>query len=779
MILFSNKRKLNNKGNTLSIVIIGIFVLAILGTLILNVTATNLRIRSSEYKAEKQFYYAEKAIDQIYAGIGTEAMNSVRKSYNDVLKNYVKSSGTNKFTTLNNADANDLFNKKYMDELKNSTTGYPLGNSESVIGSIKSRFQGYISDITDCTCDLDMANTSVVYDDNTNTKKITIKNVKIVTTHNGYSSSITTDFVIIPPKVNINFIDSSSKDFTYLFKNALVVNGDSNVSTPALRVNSNVNFNVEGNCYFGSNAQGSYKAFAKDSVKLESLSSFNYKSLDNFVCKGSLVLNGATATIDTKKVWARNLVTQGLNDKLTIKGDCIIPDDLEVNGTNSVINISNGSYYGCGYVGSSEDYNKEANSGDSTKYFSDENAFSGNYIFDHEKRSAIMVNGVGADIDLSNLSNLILGGRAFIDLDNVGNEAYATYMTGESVSLKGNQKTYLADTSKLGEITANPCDYNQITKYINNGELNYDEAKIDKSSILAKKVGNDIFFYDKVLNPVDQTNNFKNKYSNAKVQKTIKDSVTTLKVKKLLLPENRFTVGAVSEVKDDSTYKMYDAGSYGTESIDFYKLMPDLKSRTEFMTNQLKEFTDIPIGTDYIPQTQTAKNTDPLTEFINLNNMQAIYGSNKEFQNIQNTTDSNIFDPNFKQGLIDLLDHYNIQGVMNRNVGIQLYDNASNPADVKTLADGSRTGIIIVTGNCKISNDFTGLIICGGNLEVQGNCKITANPEIVQYIAEHSPKLQEVLSGYIPGANAGGKVDIKDVSYKDLVSTDNWKKNAD
>lgn len=96
MILFSNKRKLNNKGNTLSIVIIGIFVLAILGTLILNVTATNLRIRSSEYKAEKQFYYAEKAIDQIYAGIGTEAMNSVRKSYNDVLKNYVKSSGTNK-----------------------------------------------------------------------------------------------------------------------------------------------------------------------------------------------------------------------------------------------------------------------------------------------------------------------------------------------------------------------------------------------------------------------------------------------------------------------------------------------------------------------------------------------------------------------------------------------------------------------------------------------------------------------------------------------------------
>src|SRR5574344_1431816 len=129
MDLFFKNRKLNNKGNTLSVVLIGILVLAILGTLILNVTATNLRVRASEYRAEKQFNNAEKAIDLIYGGIGTEVMNSVRTSYNDVLTNYVKPSGATAYTTLNNEDANNKFNDKYLEILKDPIKGYPLGTT--------------------------------------------------------------------------------------------------------------------------------------------------------------------------------------------------------------------------------------------------------------------------------------------------------------------------------------------------------------------------------------------------------------------------------------------------------------------------------------------------------------------------------------------------------------------------------------------------------------------------------------------------------------------------
>ena len=89
-------KKLNNKGDTLVIVLIGIFVLSILGTLILGVTATNLSMKANENKNEKTFYYAEKAVDELYAGIGEEVMDAVQESYNEVLVNYVSyGSGVN------------------------------------------------------------------------------------------------------------------------------------------------------------------------------------------------------------------------------------------------------------------------------------------------------------------------------------------------------------------------------------------------------------------------------------------------------------------------------------------------------------------------------------------------------------------------------------------------------------------------------------------------------------------------------------------------------------
>lgn len=778
MNLFFKKRKLNNKGNTLSVVLIGILVLAILGTLILNVTATNLRVRASEYRAEKQFYTAEKAIDLIYGGIGAEAMRSVTTSYNNVLTNYVKKSGTSAFKTLSNTEANDLFKENYINNLKDSTNGYPEGISG--ISDIEKRFKEYIKDVHNC--ELDMDNSSVEYDDNLNTKEIRVKNVKIITTKNGYSSSIKTDFLITTPTIDINFVDSSNKDFSYVFENALIINGNDDVASPALQVTNNTKFTINGNAYFGSNKAGITKACKKYSIKLNPSSTFTFNSDKNLVCKGSLVLNSANANIVTQRLWAKNLVTIGNNDNLKIDGNCIISDDLEVNGDNSTINISGDGYYGCGYEGSSDDskseeYKKEAAPGTAT-YFDDEDKVGSLSEFSHEKRSAIMINGKGANVDLSSLNQLILGGRAFIDLDNIGSEDFATYMTGESVSLKGNQNVYLADKSKLGSVSSNPCSYNEISKYVVDGVLNYDQLGID-NSVLAKKVGTDVFFYDKITNPVQQTNNFLANYSQPNAIKAITNSVHTLDVQKLLLPENRFTVGAVSQVESGYNYKMLGAGLAGSLSpeFNFYKLMSDLKLRTDFMTNQLKDFTSYTIGSQYIPQTQVARDTNPFEEFIDGTKLRAKYGSNNEDQNVQESHDPKIIDQDSIDGLNELLTKAGLTGT-DRNTGIYFYDNAAKSED-KQIANGAHVGVIITTGDCHISDDFTGLIICGGNLRVDSNCTVTANAEIVQYLADHCPKLQELLSGYVPGTNSNAKVDINNVSYKDLVFTENWSKNVD
>ena len=78
----------DNKGNTLGVVLIGIFILSILGTLILGVTATNFNMKLNEKNSQTVFYNAEKAIDAIYAGIGKEVMDKVDDSYTYSLERY-------------------------------------------------------------------------------------------------------------------------------------------------------------------------------------------------------------------------------------------------------------------------------------------------------------------------------------------------------------------------------------------------------------------------------------------------------------------------------------------------------------------------------------------------------------------------------------------------------------------------------------------------------------------------------------------------------------------
>ena len=154
------KLRLNNKGNTLGIVLIGIFILSILGTLILGITSTNLNMKLVDKKTEMTFYYAEKAMDELYAAIGTEVMNCTKEAYSEVLENYIKPDGTPLSSTEADNKFKDLLIKGDATAgITGITSLYKDGNivsSTDNIGELFTRFNtnGYITSVPSYTINI-------------------------------------------------------------------------------------------------------------------------------------------------------------------------------------------------------------------------------------------------------------------------------------------------------------------------------------------------------------------------------------------------------------------------------------------------------------------------------------------------------------------------------------------------------------------------------------------------------------------------------------------------
>ena len=67
--------KSDNRGDTLAVVIIGIFVVGMLGTIILAMTANNYKMRIVDRRSQTTFYQNEKVVDEIKGVIGTDALD--------------------------------------------------------------------------------------------------------------------------------------------------------------------------------------------------------------------------------------------------------------------------------------------------------------------------------------------------------------------------------------------------------------------------------------------------------------------------------------------------------------------------------------------------------------------------------------------------------------------------------------------------------------------------------------------------------------------------------
>lgn len=424
----------NNNGSTLITVVIAISFVTILTAIILSTSVMNYRMKAVDRHAKDNFYYAEKALNDIYNGIGQETQIISAQKYDA----YFKKPGDS-YAEVKLAESN--YRKAFLSEVMTNYTNLPTNPSGidrfivtkdvtnkiasvkvNSVNEIKYQKKDGVTDVTDAA-DAD---------------RVKIGGVEIWSTDTeGNTSIISTDIIINCPSTDFLGANVDVTDYGLIAGKGLYINGSDPVK-------------IEGNVFAGIHAEDSSSTEKDDYGMGDLIGGINIKDAkvtfegNNIVSKGDINLSGndpsctigipgATGDANLPNVWFNSFrITNKAsgNPKLDANANLFALNDLEVNADKTTIELG-GNYYG---------YNDKA-------LPSGEKSIEGMASSDREDSdsSAIIVNGNKADIDLSGLKSLVLMGRAYIDFTGDGHTAYddKVVATAESLALKTNQQLYL------------------------------------------------------------------------------------------------------------------------------------------------------------------------------------------------------------------------------------------------------------------------------------------------------------------------------------------------
>lgn len=426
---YSNHRfRLNNQGSTLITVLICLAFIAILGSLMLSVTLTNLNMKIIESKSKGNFYSCETAMEEIRTGLQELTAQTIKDVYeNQVLNNYASYMGKSE------AEINTkIQNMVTVSLMKSLVETNELTDDELIsVTGLTAKLDGFKKYLSSSETSTSIKIASLDSEGN----NILIKDIKIAYEKDGYQTSITSNIRITLPKFVLDAVTGNTKyDMEQPFKDYVLVADEGITSSNSTGTNL-----ITGSVYAGD------KGILVKNI-LGGSHIVNIQG-ENIVTRGNITVSNSgnltigtlplTATSSVKPIiWANNLVTETSSDLMApvmkINGICIMKDDLDLNGHQSDVEFT-GAYIG----------------------------YSGMHT---EKGSAIMVNGVNAILDLSGLSSLMLAGRANVSIEDT--EKTYNIMTGESIAFKSNQRAYLLPGRFIRDILHNPVTQEDIASGI-------------------------------------------------------------------------------------------------------------------------------------------------------------------------------------------------------------------------------------------------------------------------------------------------------------------------
>lgn len=491
-------------------------------------------------------------------------------------------------------------------------------------------------------------------------------------------------------------------------------------------------------------------------------SQLTLSSLPNFGIIAKTALTESTITADpvtiTGNIYAGNVFVSGNGNKLNIKNaasfitggnvtvDASAVVSLSANTAlwaKDIILDSSGEIDLSGDAFISDDLNLR---GDGAKAVLSGRYFGyGNSTSEAQNSSSIIVNGKHTLLDMSGLSALILAGHSFIDYS--GTEI----AMGQSVSVKSDQVAYLLPESCLPAGFTNPYQtnadnqtlYSQITlgETLSAYGIN-DNNKNEYITLIRKQIGNItiVYFCIKFPTPTDANAYFKNYFKDnyVSIQRYLDLYSKGIFINNPLTPNlaggmYTFDTGTSTEDASDDTRNMIDATSVPASTI---------QEISDSYANLCVTLSKAVEG---------GGEASPYEYILDTNQMDALTGTIS----------------------------YSKDGAVRAVV-----TNASDYKVSDALALGP-VNLIISSGNILVDEDFTGLIIAKGTVDLLHSVTAdsTAATEALQALLTGgggsylNPKYFSSGDETSEDMQNGTASDFWDLNK--LVTFENWKKNAD
>ncbi|MBQ8822792.1 MAG: hypothetical protein IJZ82_09130, partial [Lachnospiraceae bacterium] len=409
MKFFQKRKKLNNEGMALVLVIVVIALVAIFASVLMSLALVNFKMKMTEREAKKNFYSAEEVLDQIHIGLEKVVSDAINEAYSKAMQTYKVDEFTEKYRVAQfKLDYMTAIEAKIKDDAA-MLARYDVDSLVAMLDAdLKSKCEQENGPLTiKCTLAEDAKNLEAT------TQGLILKDLSIEYMDGDYYSCIETDICIGYPEVELNeaTVIPNVFDYSIIARNRLIFD-QSDVT-------------VTGNVYAGD-----------EGVVLVTGAEVSVDNAGYFVTKGETVVNATTSlSVQGDGLWTKGIVVQD-SGVLSADGDVYVQDDLTISGRNGYVALS-GNYYGYGDGSASLEGISEGN-------------------------SAIVLNCKNATLDMNGLDTLMLCGNAYINgnsikVDNGDMSETASYNTGQvmlgtSVAMKTDQIAFLAPAECLGTV---------------------------------------------------------------------------------------------------------------------------------------------------------------------------------------------------------------------------------------------------------------------------------------------------------------------------------------
>lgn len=443
-------KKQHEGGFSLFTVIVAVSFVGILGLLVLYIALANFQMKVTDLKGKDSFYTAERALEEIRAGLQEDVGNAMATAYTRVMEAYDKGDSSQD-ESMDKQRQKD-FSEYFIAALKDTLRKKPVTPETADLYDLD-YLRGYI----------DLVKDENLYDDTKETLYLTnpdetspeikevestgednsedgliLKNLKMIYVDpKGHASIIQTDILLQVPEIYFP-TPSTLPDLMNMIVVAdkgIVVEGNV-VNADDTNVPS-----IEGSIY-----AGKIWADGKEtdtSIQITSGAGLNVKSGDKVVCEGEINVgvNSIFTSATGVNLWAKGLNAESVNS-VSLLGSTYFSDDLTISGSNNNVKIA-GNYYGYGSESSAMSDNCVA-----------KEQYEQSGMLDADLSSAIVVNGKNTILDLSGVEKLMVAGRNYIASRKVkpvdGKENTNDIVTGESITVKGTQLAYLVPSEIIG-----------------------------------------------------------------------------------------------------------------------------------------------------------------------------------------------------------------------------------------------------------------------------------------------------------------------------------------